>query len=306
MASSSAIATPAVDEGGERLAYVGLAVSSACWASAFIIGKLVLAELPALPVAALRYALAAAMLVPWAVRQRGELRTGGAWGSLAVMIVCGGMMYQWLFLVALTHTTAANTSLLISLNPVFTVLAAPLIGESLSRERLAGVGLALVGAAIVVTRGNLEVVRTLAFNIGDVIALAAGVSWTAFNLASRRAMTRMSPALVNFLVYGVGALALALVALAGGSLTRLASASAGSLAGIGAMALLSSVLAGQLFLIGVRRVGVSRTVVFIYLIPVLTAVFSTTLLGEPFGAAQAVGGAAVLAGVYWSTRRTAE
>jgi len=42
--------------------------------------------------------------------------------------------------------------------------------------------------------------------------------------------------------------------------------------------------------------------VFVYLVPVLTAVLSTTLLGEPFRLAQAVGGSAVLGGVYWTTR----
>ena len=68
------------------------------------------------------------------------------------------------------------------------------------------------------------------------------------------------------------------------------------------MAVLASVLAGQLFLMGVRTIGVSRSVVFIYLIPVLTAALSAAVLGETFGAAQAAGGAAVLAGVYWSTR----
>jgi len=68
------------------------------------------------------------------------------------------------------------------------------------------------------------------------------------------------------------------------------------------MALLSSVIAGQFFLIGVRTVGVSRTVVFVYLVPVLTALMSATLLGEAFHLAQAVGGGAVLAGVYWTTR----
>jgi len=52
----------------------------------------------------------------------------------------------------------------------------------------------------------------------------------------------------------------------------------------------------------VRTVGVGRTVVFVYLVPVLTALMSTTLLGEQFLPAQAVGGATVLAGVYWTTR----
>lgn len=51
----------------------------------------------------------------------------------------------------------------------------------------------------------------------------------------------------------------------------------------------------------VRTVGVNRTVVFVYLVPVLTAALSVTVLGEPFELAKALGGAAVLFGVYYTT-----
>ena len=61
-------------------------------------------------------------------------------------------------------------------------------------------------------------------------------------------------------------------------------------------------LAGQLFLYGVHTVGVGRTVVFVYIVPVLTALLSAVLLGEPLLPAQIVGGAAVLAGVWVTTR----
>jgi drug/metabolite transporter (DMT)-like permease len=75
-----------------------------------------------------------------------------------------------------------------------------------------------------------------------------------------------------------------------------------ALSGIVLMAVLSSVVAGQFFLVGVRTVGVSRTVVFVYLVPVITAALSTVLLGERFDISQGVGGMAVLGGLYWSTR----
>jgi drug/metabolite transporter (DMT)-like permease len=96
-----------------------------------------------------------------------------------------------------------------------------------------------------------------------------------------------------------------LFALASGEqpLRQLAAASPAALAGIAVMAILSSVLAGQFFLSGVRAVGVNRSVVFVYLVPVLTAVLSVALLGEAFHVALAVGGAAVLSGVYVTTRR---
>jgi drug/metabolite transporter (DMT)-like permease len=67
------------------------------------------------------------------------------------------------------------------------------------------------------------------------------------------------------------------------------------------MALLSSVVAGQLFLIGVRAAGVARAVVFVYLVPVLTALLAAMVLGESFSLAQAAGGTAVLAGLWLAT-----
>jgi drug/metabolite transporter (DMT)-like permease len=57
---------------------------------------------------------------------------------------------------------------------------------------------------------------------------------------------------------------------------------------------------------GIRTLGVSRTVVFVYIVPVLTAALSALFLGDTFATPQAVGGAAVLAGVYLSTQRAPE
>jgi len=71
------------------------------------------------------------------------------------------------------------------------------------------------------------------------------------------------------------------------------------------MVMLSSVLAGQFFLYGVHAVGVNRTVVFVYIVPVLTAIGSAVVLGEALLPAQIVGGAAVLAGVWVTTRAPA-
>ena len=76
---------------------------------------------------------------------------------------------------ALERTSASNTSLLIALNPVITLLLSPLVGERLDRRRLGGVGLALAGAVVVITHGDLARLASLTLNAGDLIALAAAV-----------------------------------------------------------------------------------------------------------------------------------
>jgi len=134
------------------------------------------------------------------------------------------------------------------------------------------------------------------------VALAAAATWATFNLTSRRVVGHLTPAFTNCVIYALGAVALYVLGSGDRPWAQLAAATPSAVAGVVVMAVLSSVIAGQFFLIGVRTVGVGRTVVFVYLVPVLTALMSTTLLGEQFLPAQAVGGATVLAGVYWTTR----
>jgi drug/metabolite transporter (DMT)-like permease len=283
------------------LAYGGLACASLGWASAFIVGKIALAEMTPLAVAAWRYALATALLLPFALRRGGLGAAGRALAPLAVMIAAGGVLYPWLFLLALERTSATNTALLIALNPAVTILLAPLVGERLDRRRLGGLALALAGAAAVITRGDPRGL-VAAPNTGDLLALVAAACWASFNLASRPVVGRLAPSVVNCAVYGVGGLALALLGRGQEPLGQLAAASRAALGSIAVMAALSSVIAGQLFLVGVRAVGVGRAVIFVYLVPVLTAVLATALLGEPLTPWQAAGGAGVLAGVFLATR----
>jgi drug/metabolite transporter (DMT)-like permease len=222
---------------------------------------------------------------------------------LSWMSFAGGVLYPYLFLEALARTSAANCSLLIALNPLFTVMLSPLVGESRER-RWSGIFLALGGAALVITRGDLENVSRLvrlSFASGDLLAVIAAMLWASFNLSSKRVVASVSPAFINCLIFGFGAVCLFALSAGDEPFLRLGRMSAAAAMSLSSMAVLSSVLAGNLFLLGMRAVGVNRTVVFIYLVPVVTALLAAIFLGEQIGAAQVIGGAAVLAGVYWTT-----
>lgn len=288
-------------------AYLGLTVATVCWAAAFILGKVVLREMTPFALGAWRYVVATALLLPFAMRNAADGATSvsavrGAFLPLAVMVLFGGVLYPWFFLAALVRTSAANTSLLIALNPVVTLLLSPLVGERLVRSRLVGALLAFAGAILVISKGDLGELLALRVDAGDLYALAAAGCWATFNLTSRLVVDRVPASLVNLLVFSGGAAALYALGAAEDPLGQLAGATVSALGALVAMALLSSVVAGQLFLVGVRDAGVGRAVVFIYLVPVLTALLSVLLLGEELSAAQVLGGTAVLTGLLLTTR----
>jgi drug/metabolite transporter (DMT)-like permease len=243
------------------------------------------------------------ILLPFAWRRRRAANLRAAVVPLAVMVVCGGVLYPWTFLAALARTSATNTSLLIALNPALTFLLAPLVGESYTRRGLLGIALALSGAALVITHGDLAVLSSLsAAHSGDMLAFVAAAFWATFNLAARGVVAHLPHAVTNALVYGLGCCALFALAGPQHPWQQITAASPAALAALVAMVVLSSVLAGQMFLYGVHNVGVNRTVVFVYVVPVLTALASRLFLGEALLPAQIAGGAAVLVGVWVTTR----
>jgi drug/metabolite transporter (DMT)-like permease len=284
------------------LAYAGLCLAVVGWASAFVAGKVVLAEIAPLSTAAWRFAAAALVLFPIAWRNRPRGSVGSAVAPLVVMVVCGGVVCPSLFHMGLARTSATNAALLMALSPALTVLIAPFIGERLTMSRLAGVGLAVFGAATVITNGNAASVLNLSFTSGDLLVLLVAFGMVGLHVSSQRVVARLAPSFASFVIFSCGSAALFVLARDEAPVTQLTAATSSAVGALLIMAILSSVMAGQCFLNGVRTVGVSRAVVFVYLSPVVTAALSTVLLREPIHAAQAVGALAVLAGVYVTTR----
>lgn len=248
---------------GETLARLGLAVAALFWAAAFIAGKVVLAEMTPLTAAAWRFVIGGGVLLPIALRQfPGWEALKSSARPLALMTVCGGVIYPWVFLAALARTTAANTSLLIALNPIFTLCLSGFVGERLSLRNAAGALLALAGAAMVITRGDWAAVMQLtALNAGDFLALGAALCWACFNLASRGVAVRLPHGFTNGWIYGIGGVALCIMARGEEPVRQLLAASTAALACLSLMAIVSSVFAGLLFLQGVRVLGVNRAVI---------------------------------------------
>src|SRR5207237_10544835 len=116
----------------------------------------------------------------------------------------------------------------------------PAIGAPRARHRLAGVSLALAGAAVVIAAGDTHRLPGLSLQRGDVLAVAAAGCWALFNLASRPVVARLAPAFTNCVVYGLGGLALYALARGDAPWAQLAAAPPGARGGVVPMALSSS------------------------------------------------------------------
>lgn len=240
------------------------------WAGTFIAQRYALKELPPAWVAALRLALAMLVLLPFA---RG-LRHFGRRELWLVLVL--GLLNQVGFvgmqIYGLNTIGAGPTAAIIYLQPVLVVLAAaPLLGERLTRRRVAGAALGFAGVAIVSFHQASTANAT-----GVLLLLGAAVSWAAGTIVASSVRLPVLPAVTGQHVVG------AAVMLSVAALTEHLPAPSGeAVSGLLFAALAGSAI-GWLILGRLLERGEAGAVTTrLFTVPVLAAVLGVILLGEP-------------------------
>lgn len=279
------------------------------WGGTFIAGRVLAQALPLMTAAFGRFLVAALLLVWAAYKFEGGLPRLNRlqWLTTGAMGLTGIFLYNMCFFGALARIPAGRTALFVSLTPVVTALLASVVfRERLDPHRWLGIGVALVGALIVISRGELAgVVRDVGRSIGqgELLMLMAVLSWAAYTLLSRKVATSMSviasttyAALWGLAFLSVGAMS-ELGAVRWSALDWRVWSSVFYLGAIG------TVVAFMWYQQGIRAVGPSRTAVFTNLVPAFGVLLSAILLGEPVLASMVIGGVVATLGVFLTNRK---
>ena len=271
-----------------------LVLATLFWAGNYLVGEQVVAAVDPLSLTWWRWALAAVPLVVVAqVLERPDWRAVARhWRPLLLSGVIGVAGYPLLLYAALQHTSAASASIINAANPALIVVAAVLLGQAAAGWRTwTGLGLGLVGVLLVLTRGDVDRLLALTFNLGDLLMLVAVVAWTAYTLLGRRLGV---PALTSTAVQVVlTTLALTPVALVSGLTVP---PDAGSWWSVLYIALGPSIGSYVCWNLAVTRVSPTVAGVSMNLVTVFTLAIAA-LLGRPPTLVQLVGGALVVGGV---------
>jgi drug/metabolite transporter (DMT)-like permease len=277
--------------------YLLATTSALFWGANFVLAAPVLADLPPLWAAAMRFLIGAAVMLAIAVRQHVDLaglarRHAGAYLTLALFGIVG---FNLLFFQAMKTTSADNGALIMATNPLLTtLLAALLLGERASRRQLLALPVALAGVAVVVSHGSLARLLNLQLTPGDLLMLGANLAWAAFNVASRRLMPSASAVGNTALMMAAGAAILTAVAVGAGGAPALPGLRAGL--ALAVMAIAGTVLAYLFWGLAIRQMGAGRTSLFLNLVPVF-AMLMGGLAGTLPTPAQLAGGGLVLTAV---------
>jgi drug/metabolite transporter (DMT)-like permease len=286
--------------------YLMAALPPLFWSGNFLVARIMHDQIPPIQMSLWRWAFAFIILVPFAApafnKHRACLRN-----ELPFLIILGGVgitAFNCFIYAALHDTTVVNAALINTLMPVFTfVLAALILRETLGLKQMLGVGVALMGAALIIIRGDLKGIAQLALNPGDLLVVAGLAFWALYTVLIRWRPTDLPILLFLTVTIGFGIIIhLPFVAWeirVAGTFTP----NAASLAALAYFALFPSVLAYIFWNKAVATLGPGRTGMFIYLMPVFSSVLGIAVLGEAFHLYHGAGIALIFVGIALVTRK---
>jgi drug/metabolite transporter (DMT)-like permease len=278
----------------------------AVWGMNVTVVKLLTASFDPILLAALRMVVACAALTAIVLYKRCGM-AAFSWRQLVAVAACAVLMVyanQILFVEGLLRSTATNGALIMALSPlVSAVVAALTFRERFTPQRMCGVLLGFGGVAAVVLSHPGS--RLSSAGAGDLMLVAAVISFATGGAIVQRLARQLHPLAISWAIYLVGTLLLVLHTALGAAPVDAASLFPGWWPW--ALVLFSGVLAtavcNLIWNSAIASIGVARTAVFLYWVPVFGVVFAAILIGETLTLWHLAGFAAVMAGTYLGTWR---
>ncbi len=241
-----------------------------------------------------RVALALPLLYAWMRLADGTDGSGVRFSKATILagLAFAGDLFFWHL--SIVHTSVANATFFATTAPIWVVL----FGWLLFRQRvktgvLAGLCLCLIG-------GSALLAQSFEFRpagaLGDAFGIATGVFFGLYFLAVQAARTEASAARVTFEATLITAAILFVVALVGER--SMLPHSVRGLAALFAMAWISHTGGQGLLAVALGSLPAAFSSLVIFLEAIAAAGFGWLILAEPVTAVQALGGFAILAGIF--------
>jgi drug/metabolite transporter (DMT)-like permease len=255
---------------------------------------------------AVRFSLAAAIMTVILRIRRTKRHAKTRLVGLVLMGAVGYVGQSLCYFTALQHASAGMVALLLYLYPALVaLLAAAALGDRLTPVRLAALGLALAGSALVIGVGLPGAAgwRGRADIAGILLGLGAAVIYSVYIIAGTRFVPRGSATEASTVIISSAAIVYIVAAAASGPQLP---ATAGGYLALAAIAIVSTVVAIVAFFAGLERVGPTTASTLSTLEPVVTVALAAFFLGETLAPLQIAGGVLILAAVLLLARQSVE
>jgi len=290
-----------VQERDDRIGHLLLVIVVLTWGANFGIVKLAYAYIAPLLFGALRFTITGILLLAATFWREGEIRIQKEDLGKVVLIGALGLgLYQVLWSLGLNLTSPSNSALILSTQPLLGLLYIDLIKkEPVGRGQYWGVLIALVGVVLVMLKPTAELHFSLETLPGDLLTLIAGFcSAIFFSVWSKPLLKSYSPLRLMSYCMIIGSVVLWIASPFSTEPVVWSQIWRNTWWSMGYAVLFSGMLGHVFWYEGLGRIGITKSMVYLYFIPIWAVLFNTLMIGEKIFPQQILGGILILLGVH--------
>ncbi|PCI27344.1 MAG: EamA family transporter [SAR324 cluster bacterium] len=281
-------------------AFAGLLLAILSWAGNATVARASVGSISPFALAFWRWTLALLLLLPFSWKQLLSHRRviQANWKALLLLSFFSVSCYNSFLYLGAQSTTAINITLVSSVIPGSTIFLAWLVLHTpISKARMSGILLAFFGVLLIIIQGDFSNLRQLVFNQGDLLIVGGVICWSFYSVLLQKFKIDLPP-----LCFLSTQILLGLPLILPFYLWEVQKIPHFELNGKNStilmfVAIFPSVCAYLGWNQGVKKVGPVTASMFIYLLPVFTAMLAVLFLDEQLYPFHLIGGLVIITGL---------
>ena len=267
-----------------NLAYILLVLTTIFWSGNFIVGKAAtIYDIPPFSLNFFRWLFAGIILLPFTFKEI-FLKKNYIKANIGLFIILGITsitVFNSIVYYSLYFTQVITGVLMISTIPVWIILISSLLKiEKTNIYQIFGILLSLIGVVAIITKSDLEVIKGLEFNKGDLSIIVAMFSWAIFSTLLKKKKLKVSQItlLQVFIIFGLIFLTpIYIIELLLGNYIILDKPFFLTLAYV---VIFPGLLSFLFWIKGISVIGANRSGIFLHLMPIFGSVFAIIIFKE--------------------------
>ena len=289
-----------------NLAYILLVLTTLFWSGNFIVGKAAsIYEIPPFTLNFYRWLFAGIILLPFTFKEILK-KKNYIFENIGFFIILGISsitIFNSAVYYSLYYMQVISGVLMISTIPVWIMFISSILGiEKTNKFQIFGVILSLLGVLFIITKSDLNLIKNLDFNKGDLIMASGMFAWALYSALLKKKTYEISQITLLEVVIIIGLLFLVPIYILEMRLGNPLIVDKPFILTLSYVVLLPGLASFFFWIKGISIIGANRAGVFLHLMPIFGSLMAIILFNEKFMFYHLLGAIFIVAGISLSNK----
>ena len=280
------------------------------WAGNFIVGKAVSNQHIPIGLSFWRWFLATLIFTPFvlkAIIKEKDIILKHL-PKIIILSLLSISAFNSLAYISLQYTTALNATILNSFIPIFILIIVSLFfKEKISRYQVLGIFVSLLGVFIILSRLDINIIKNITFNKGDLWMLVAALDWAMYSILLKYLRpTELRPMTFLGIMMILGTIFLIPLYLANPFNESMITLNKDVIYALAYIAIFPSIISYLAWNYGLQKIGATLGGQYIHLMPIFGALMAVLFLDEKIELYHILGGVGIALGLWLSMQKYKE